>query len=191
MRMISRVCRMRCERTRDRSTSSVTSPPALRITCASPESKPKIRKMSMRESMQVTIAMRFVGMTARGPSKSASRAIAFPRSSSIADFTGTWFGERRITALARARTRNYTDVCFSRSPDSGFIPSAVRCSVESTTCPWTRRHLAFCIAPRRRFSQWPAPLGRRHVDRTGWIGVTRQVCRARQYRTSSFAGHDS
>jgi len=41
----------------------------------------------MRESMQVTIEMCFEGTTARGPSKSASWVMAFPRSSSIAEFT--------------------------------------------------------------------------------------------------------
>ena len=74
MRMTSRVSSSRCERTRERSTSSVSSPPALRRICASPESSPKIRKVSMRESIQVTIATCFAGTRARGPSKSASSA---------------------------------------------------------------------------------------------------------------------
>jgi hypothetical protein len=53
----SRVPRRRCEITKERRTSSVTRPPALRKTCASPGSSPKMRKTSMRVSMQVTTTL--------------------------------------------------------------------------------------------------------------------------------------
>jgi hypothetical protein len=69
---MSRVCIRRCETTSERSMSSVISPPALRRMCACPESRPKIRNMSMRESMQVTMATCMAGMTARGPAKPLS-----------------------------------------------------------------------------------------------------------------------
>ena len=44
------------EMTRERIVSSLTSPPAFRITCASPSSSPRKRAGSRRASMQVTTA---------------------------------------------------------------------------------------------------------------------------------------
>jgi hypothetical protein len=56
MTMISRVSSLRCEIASERITSSVTTPPALRMMCASPFSRPRMAKISIRESMQVTTA---------------------------------------------------------------------------------------------------------------------------------------
>src|SRR3712207_5444616 len=53
--MISRVLRGRCEIVSER-ISSVMTPPALRITCASPSSSPRILWTSRRASMQATSA---------------------------------------------------------------------------------------------------------------------------------------
>ena len=57
----SRVPSRRCEIASERITSSVTTPPALRSTCASPSPSPSAAKTSSRESMQVTIASRRLG----------------------------------------------------------------------------------------------------------------------------------
>jgi hypothetical protein len=51
-----------CEMVSERITSSVITPPALRITCASPSSRSSIRYTSTRASMQVTTARRFRGL---------------------------------------------------------------------------------------------------------------------------------
>ena len=56
--MISRVPNARCDRHSERITSSVTTPPALRMMWASPRARPRIPKIGMRESMQATIAAR-------------------------------------------------------------------------------------------------------------------------------------
>jgi hypothetical protein len=58
----SRVPSSRCETTSDRITSSVTAPPALRITCASPGRSPSAANTSMHASMQVTMATPRVGV---------------------------------------------------------------------------------------------------------------------------------
>ena len=56
--------------TRERSTSSVTTPPALRMTWASPSERPSKRPVSMRASMQaMTAALRAGGAAASPLSK--------------------------------------------------------------------------------------------------------------------------
>jgi hypothetical protein len=53
---ISSVPSRRCEALSERIASSVTSPPALRMMCASPRSSPSIGKRSIRVSMQASTA---------------------------------------------------------------------------------------------------------------------------------------
>ena len=67
MRMISSVPSSRCEIASERISSSVTTPPALRITCASPSSRPRMRLGCRRASMQATTATFFVGGIVRWP----------------------------------------------------------------------------------------------------------------------------
>ena len=52
---------------RERIVSSVTRPPALRMTCASPGASPSAAKTSTRESMQATTATFCVPLAARPP----------------------------------------------------------------------------------------------------------------------------
>src|SRR4051794_28247122 len=60
-RTISSVPRKRCEMVSERSTSSVTTPPALRITWASPTVSPRMSNRSRRASMHATMATRRSG----------------------------------------------------------------------------------------------------------------------------------
>ena len=69
---ISRVPKDLWERQRDRMTSSVTTPPALRTICASPFDRPRILKISIRESMHATTAKRMLGATAKSLSSNLS-----------------------------------------------------------------------------------------------------------------------
>ena len=72
-----------CEITSERSVSSLTSPPALRITCASPSSRPSAFAGSIRASMHVTTANRRPGGMGRSPfvNPSAYCSLAFVTSS--------------------------------------------------------------------------------------------------------------
>src|SRR6478609_6184571 len=81
---ISRVPSARCDTQRERITSSVITPPALRITWASPCCSPRMPKIAMRESMQATIASWRRGATSRSWSSKASAYAAFRASSSSA-----------------------------------------------------------------------------------------------------------
>src|SRR6266516_7041717 len=84
MRMISSVPSSRCEMESDRISSSVTTPPALRMTWASPSLSPRSPYGFNRASMQATTATRFPGGSGRSPrSKSAAYRSAFRRSSSV------------------------------------------------------------------------------------------------------------
>jgi hypothetical protein len=65
--MISSVPSSRCEMARDRMASSVTAPPALRITWASPSERPKIPVSFSRASMHATMATRLAGGIGRSP----------------------------------------------------------------------------------------------------------------------------
>src|SRR5581483_2707819 len=67
MRMISVVASSRCEITSERIASSLTTPPALRITCASPSSRPRILCTSSRASMHATTASFLAGGIGRWP----------------------------------------------------------------------------------------------------------------------------
>ena len=87
--MISRVPSLRWEIASERMTSSVTTPPALRMMCASPFLRPSRAKMSMRESMQVTTATCLAGGVGRPPvSNSAAYAALLRRKSSVALIRG-------------------------------------------------------------------------------------------------------
>ena len=66
------------EASSERSTSSPTSAPALRITCASPSCRPSARSGSTRASMQVTIASRRAG-TGEGGADASVAAVARPK----------------------------------------------------------------------------------------------------------------
>ncbi len=65
--MISRVPSSRCEIVSERITSSVTTPPALRITCASPSVSPSNAPVMIRASMHATTAMLFAGGSGSEP----------------------------------------------------------------------------------------------------------------------------
>src|SRR5215204_2129628 len=83
--MISSVPRRCWEIARERISSSVITPPALRITCASPIESPRIGYGFRRASMQATIATFFAGGSGRSPlSKPSAKASLFFRNSSIA-----------------------------------------------------------------------------------------------------------
>ncbi len=60
----SRVPSLRWLMVSERTTSSVTTPPALRSTCTSPMARPNSANTSIRESMQVTTAVCSDGATA-------------------------------------------------------------------------------------------------------------------------------
>ena len=72
MRMISSVPSRRWEIASERSVSSVTTPPALRITCASPSSRPRTRVGIRRASMQATTATFLAGGSGSSPLSKAS-----------------------------------------------------------------------------------------------------------------------
>jgi hypothetical protein len=65
--MISCVPNSRCEIASDLISSSVITPPALRITCASPSCSPRRPYGFRRASMHATIATRFAGGSGRSP----------------------------------------------------------------------------------------------------------------------------
>ena len=67
MRMISSVPSRRCEIASERISSSVMTPPALRITCASPSSSPSRPYGFRRASMQATTATLRPGGSGRSP----------------------------------------------------------------------------------------------------------------------------
>ena len=56
----------------ERISSSVTTPPALRMTCASPSARPRIRYTSSRASMQATTATCLLGGSGSGPLNAAA-----------------------------------------------------------------------------------------------------------------------
>ena len=70
--MISRVPSKRCEMVSERMASSVTTPPALRMTCASPSLRPSALCVSMRASMQATTARPRPGGSGRSPLSKAA-----------------------------------------------------------------------------------------------------------------------
>src|SRR5919197_1914367 len=76
----------RCwEIAKERISSSVITPPALRITCASPIESPRIGYGFSRASMQATIATFLAGGSGRSPlSKASAKAALFFRNSSMA-----------------------------------------------------------------------------------------------------------
>ena len=68
----------------ERISSSVTTPPALRMTCASPTSSPRMAWTSRRASMQATTASFFAGGSGRSPlSKLAAYASLLRSRSSV------------------------------------------------------------------------------------------------------------
>ena len=67
MRMISSVPSSRCEMARERIASSVTTPPALRITWASPSCRPRAPYGLSRASMQASTATFLPGGIGRSP----------------------------------------------------------------------------------------------------------------------------
>ena len=63
---------MRCEISSDRTMSSVTMPPALRMMWASPMWRPRSAKRSRRASMQATTAIRRTGAAERSSGSKCS-----------------------------------------------------------------------------------------------------------------------
>src|SRR5918994_4078217 len=83
--MISSVPSRCWEIAKERISSSVITPPALRITCASPIESPRIGYGFRRASMQATIATFLAGGSGRSPlSNSSAKASLFFRNSSMA-----------------------------------------------------------------------------------------------------------
>src|SRR5918995_2800899 len=83
--MISSVPRRCWEIARERISSSVITPPALRITCASPIESPRIGYGFSRASIHATIATFLAGGSGRSPwSKRSANASLFFRNSSMA-----------------------------------------------------------------------------------------------------------
>jgi hypothetical protein len=72
MRTISRVPSRRWEIASERISSSVTTPPALRMTCASPSCSPSAPYTFSRASMQARIATFFPGGRGRSPLSKAA-----------------------------------------------------------------------------------------------------------------------
>ena len=72
MRMISRVPSSRWLMVSDRISSSVTTPPALRMTCASPSLRPRMPYTLSRASMQATTATPLAGGSGSSPPNSAA-----------------------------------------------------------------------------------------------------------------------
>src|SRR5215211_6189889 len=82
--MISSVPTRRWEMTRERISSSVITPPALRMMCASPSCSPSMTNGLKRASMHVTTATRFAGGIGRSPlSKVLAYSSLFLNNSSI------------------------------------------------------------------------------------------------------------
>src|SRR6266487_1146416 len=87
---------------RERIASSVTTPPALRNTCASPSCKPRILWTSSRASMQATTASFFAGGSGRSPflnewayesllrTRSSVALMAMPPESDVSELGGPW-----------------------------------------------------------------------------------------------------
>ncbi len=67
----------------ERIASSVTAPPALRITCASPSLRPSIAYTLSRASMQASTAMCLAGGSGSGPEKLATYRVLLSSSSSV------------------------------------------------------------------------------------------------------------
>src|SRR4029450_10349628 len=83
--MISSVPRRCWEIARERISSSVITPPALRITCASPIESPRIGYGFRRASIHATIATFLAGGSGSSPlSKPSAKASLFFRNSSMA-----------------------------------------------------------------------------------------------------------
>src|SRR4029450_1924419 len=83
--MISSVPRRCWEIARERISSSVITPPALRITCASPIESPRIGYGFRRASIQATIATFLAGGSGSSPlSKPSAKGPWFLRNSSMA-----------------------------------------------------------------------------------------------------------
>lgn len=103
--MISVVPRSRWEMMIERTVSSVTTPPALRITCASPSVRPRIPYGFTRASMHVTTATPLPGGIGRSPlsNVSANRS-ALARSSSVTLIEPP-FGQRSSAEYDERRDR--------------------------------------------------------------------------------------
>ena len=83
MRMISVVPSSRWLIVSERISSSVTTPPALRMTWASPSLRPRIRYTSRRASMHATTARCLAGGSGSGPEKEAAYSALLASSSSV------------------------------------------------------------------------------------------------------------
>src|SRR5690606_29620644 len=97
-------------------TSSVMIPPALRMMWASPLPRPRIWKMSMRESMHATTARLRVGATWRSPSSKTPAYSAFLVSSSSV------LGEKASVMASEAR---WAPGPSSRADSSAMGPADV------------------------------------------------------------------
>src|SRR5689334_23150628 len=113
MRMISLVPSSRWLIASERISSSVTTPPALRMTCASPSFNPSIRYTSMRASMHATTATCLLGGNGNGPEKFfAYSSLFFTYSSVTVIPTSLW-------ADKRPDDNNTAQLCHeSKSPRS-------------------------------------------------------------------------
>src|SRR5215218_5999646 len=124
----------RCwEIARERISSSVITPPELRITCASPIESPRIGYGFRRASIQATIATFLAGGSGRSPlSKPSANASLFFRNSSMALISApprTWFPSNMLKATRfRYGSRDLRDqVEYAPRPlfVSGQSPRAV------------------------------------------------------------------
>ena len=119
MRMISSVPSRRWEIASERISSSVTTPPALRITCASPSVNPSAPAGSSRASMHATTATFFAGGRGSEPlSKREAYASLLATSSSVTLMVASFLeggglkGSKPDRVLARAAS--WHDVAMER-----------------------------------------------------------------------------
>src|SRR5215207_8298237 len=158
--MISSVPRRCCEIARERISSSVITPPALRITCASPIERPRIGYGFNRASMQATTATFLAGGSGRSPlsKPSAKDSLFFTNSSMALNFGPLWtwflkacqgrsswvFAHQDPNPLTRSR-----DLVGAIDADEGAVSPA-----PSTTsgCPQQLELARLLFAHRRRGS---------------------------------------
>src|SRR5581483_8975564 len=130
MRMISSVPSRRWEIASDRISSSVTTPPALRITCASPSLRPRSAYGLSRASMQARTTMPFAGGIGRSPRSNVSAyRSALARSSSVTLMAGPL----PCRDLALPNEAITSSIAGCRAVERRLYPYPRGCSVRSGT----------------------------------------------------------
>src|SRR5215218_71463 len=133
MSMISRVPSRRWEITRERISSSVITPPALRMMCASPSWSPSMTNGLRRASMHVTTATCFAGGIGRSPLSNVSAYFSlFLNNSSIAVMRVSSRKEVRLQMALRHQLGFRARVHVSHrtgdlKPDACSLPSCHVC----------------------------------------------------------------